>query len=108
VQIWNDAGAFSLFPWFRNSLLQAQDLMSNGFWWQWMFLGLLGGSIFTAIMLWLLRALGVAYPLRTILCCWIIWYPGSAFVDAGTWIIFAIVSLTAIKPPKQTEIEVVA
>lgn len=95
-QLWSDSGAYALFPWFRNSALEAQDLMSNGFWWQWMFLGIFGGIAFTGMIAWILRNLGVEHPARSILCCWAIWYPGAAFVDAGTWVVLAVVSMSAV------------
>ena len=95
-QLWSESGAFALFPWFRNHALEAQDLMSNGFWWQWMFLGIFGGIAFTGIIAWILRNLRVEYPARTILCCWTIWYPGAAFVDAGSWVVLAVVSMSAV------------
>lgn len=97
-QIWNDSGAFAIFPWFNNVDLRAQDLMSSGFWWQWIFLGLFGGLAFIGIIAWILRNLRVEYPFRSILCSWIIWYSGSAFVDAISWFILAIVSLSAVAP----------
>ncbi|MDZ4309636.1 MAG: hypothetical protein U1A24_03635 [Cypionkella sp.] len=95
VQIWSDSGAFALFPWFNNPMMRAQDLMSSGFWWQWMYLGIAGGVVFNLALFWALRRLRVMYPLRSIVCCWIIWYPGAAFVDVGSWVILTIVSLSS-------------
>lgn len=92
VQIWNDSGALVLFPWYAP--LGAADLMSSGFWWQWFFLGLFGGAVFSVLILWLLRDLGVEAPLRSLICTWIIWYPGAGFVDARSWFILAFVSLS--------------
>jgi len=101
VQVWSDSGAFVLFPWFNNPLMRAPDLMSNGFWWQWIFFGVAGGIAFTAIIFWILHNLRVPYPARSILCCWIIWYPGAAFVDAGSWAILVIVSMSAANSARQ-------
>lgn len=93
AQAWQDAGAFILFPWYRE--LPASDLMSNGFWWQWIFLGWFGGAVFVVLMLRILGTLGVALPLRSLVCTWIIWYAGSAFVDPQSWFIVALFSIPA-------------
>ena len=99
AQAWNDSGAFSRFPWFQE--LSATDLMTNGFWWQWTFLGIIGGLIFTKLIMRLLREIGVMTPLRTIVCVWIVWYAGFAFVDPLSWYIVVIFSIGAVSTPRK-------
>lgn len=94
AQAWQDSGAFFLFPWYQE--LPATDLMSNGFWWQWIFLGLLGVPLLVLLLMRLLRLLGVRLPFRTILCCWIVWYAGFAFVDPHSWYVVVIFSIGAM------------
>lgn len=97
-QAWYDSGAFTLFPWYRD--LPATDLMTNGFWWQWTFLGLVGGLLFTKLILRLLSQVGVQKPLRTLVCIWIVWYAGFAFVDPLSWymvVVFSIGEVTSTK-----------
>lgn len=93
VQEWTSSGAFSRFPWFQG--LDTSALMTNGFWWQWSFLGLLGGGIFIALMVKMLTAVGVALPWRTIVCTWIVWYSGAAFTDPASWCAFAAFAIPA-------------
>lgn len=87
---WLDKGAFALFPWFADPTLRANDLMSNGFWWQWIYMGAIGGLLFMALTKALLRTIGVALPFRAIVCAWIVWYAGAAFVDPISWFALAI------------------
>lgn len=94
AQAWQDSGAFFLFPWYQG--LPASDLMSNGFWWQWIFLGMFGVPVFVILLLRLLRLLDVQLPFRTILCCWIVWYAGFAFVDPHSWYVLVIFSVGAL------------
>lgn len=93
--IWQNSGAYAIFPWYQGA--PAQLLMSNGFWWQWVFLGLLGGLIVNALILILLRNVGVAKPLRTLICSWIVWYAGSAYVDPHSWYMIVVFSLGALR-----------
>lgn len=99
AQAWNDSGAFSRFPWYQER--SATDLMTNGFWWQWTFLGILGGLIFTKLIMRLLREIGVMTPLRTIVCVWIVWYAGFAFVDPLSWYIVVIFSIGSVSTPRR-------
>jgi len=99
-QIWSDTGAYRLFPWFADLAARAPDLMSNGFWWQWIYLGLIGAPIFTVLVAKTLRSIGVMYPYRALFCAWIIWYVGSAFVDPMTWFVVSIFAFSAIQPPR--------
>ncbi len=87
---WLNKGAFALFPWFADPTLRANDLMSNGFWWQWIYLGAAGGLLFIALTKALLRRIGVELPFRAIVCAWIVWYAGAAFVDPISWFALAI------------------
>jgi len=87
---WLNKGAFALFPWFADPTLRANDLMSNGFWWQWIYMGAVGGLLFMALTKALLRTMGVALPFRAIVCAWIVWYAGAAFVDPISWFALAI------------------
>lgn len=94
AQVWQASGAFITFPWYQE--VSAKDLMSNGFWWQWIYLGLLGTVIFVFLLVRLLREIGVHRPLRSIVCSWIIWYAGSAFVDPQSWYIIVVFSVGAV------------
>jgi len=99
VGIWNQNGAFGLFPWYGP--LPAADLMSNGFWWMWIYLGAVGGVIFLALAARLLQGLGVATPWRSLVCACIVWYAGSAFVDPQSWycvVIFSVGAMTRRVP----------
>lgn len=94
VQIWQDSGAFGRFPWYQGSGPTA--LMSNGFWWQWVFLGVLGGLAFALLASKLLAAVGVPNPMRSLVCAWIVWYAGAAFVDPVSWLIVAVFAIPAL------------
>ena len=91
---WQDSGAFIRFPWY--SALPAADLMSNGFWWMWIYLGLIGGAVFLTLAALLLRALGVLTPWRSLICALILWYAGSAFVDPQSWYMLVVFSVGAL------------
>lgn len=93
-QAWIDSGAFTKFPWY--SYWPAEDLMSNGFVWQWIFLGLAGGFIFNLIIVRLLRAVGVLTPFRTLITVWIVWYSGFAFVDPHSWFMMVVFSVGSV------------
>lgn len=97
ARIWQDSGAFDLFPWYLNS--SAYNLLSSGFWWQIIFLGLFGWAFFTGIVARLLTQLHVVNPMRTLICAWIIWYAGSAFVDPHTWFMVALFALPVTNRP---------
>lgn len=90
---WESTGAFDLFPWYRD--LQATDLLSNGFWWMIIFLGVVGFAAFVAVLLVIMRIYGLFYASLALFCTWIIWYAGSAFVDPQSWFIFMIYSVGA-------------
>ena len=98
-QAWVDAGALLRFFWFQGS--SATDMMSNGFWWQWIFLGLAGLPIFLGLVIRMLHKLRVESPFRTIICAWIVWYSGFAFVDPHSWFIFMIFALGARQIPSR-------
>jgi len=101
VDVWMDHGGFSAFPWFKGA--SATALMSNGFWWQWIYLGLIGGLVFTGFLVSLLKSLGVKYPLRVIVCTWIIWYAGTGFETIIAWFIFAIFAYADIAQNSQKD-----
>lgn len=93
-EVWLAAGAFQRYPWFQGQ--EAANLMSNGFWWQWVYLGVLGGFIFTLLISRLLSALGVEHSFRTIVCAWIVWYSGFAFIDPASWFVVAVFAIPAM------------
>lgn len=92
--IWASKGAFALFPWFADPGLRAGDLMSNGFWWQWIYFGLLGGIIFLVIVARIMRSVGITRPYRALVCAFVIWYSGAAFVDPLSWFLVALFSMS--------------
>lgn len=93
--IWFESGAFQKFPWYVD--LGARDLMSNGFWWQWIFLGLAGGMVFIVLLLRLMDGIGITNPIRALVCTWIVWYAGSAFVDPQSWYMLIIFSIGSMR-----------
>lgn len=93
-EVWSESSAWSKFPWFQGR--EADDLVSSGFWWQWFYFGILGELIFLGLLVWLLRSAGVENPLRSILLTWIVWYGGASGVDAGSWFVMALYSLSAV------------
>lgn len=97
-KIWTESGAFIQFPWYEELSFNATNLMSNGFWWQWIYLGLLGTPIFILFTTNILRSIGVLYPFRAIFCAWIIWYSGGGFVDPISWFLVAIFSTSPHHP----------
>ncbi|MFY0312722.1 hypothetical protein ACFMBG_22885 [Leisingera sp. D0M16] len=105
AQTWQSSGAFFLFPWYQDNL--AEDLMSNGFWWQLSFLGFAGTAIFILLVTMMLRQLGVVLPFRSLVCSWIVWYAGAAFVDPHSWfilVVFSVGSLAAFQSPGSREL----
>lgn len=95
LQVWQDSGAFALFPWYLGR--PAPELMSNGFWWAWCFLGLAGGAMFFTLVARLLRKAGTAHPWRCLLCTWVVWYAGAAFVDPRSWSVVLLFALDATR-----------
>jgi len=95
VDAWNRSGAFSLFPWYSNAT--AEHLLSNGFWWMCIYLGIVGTIFFMLLMSRILREVGVQYPWRSMTCAAIVWYAGSAFVDPHSWFVVVAFSLGALK-----------
>ncbi len=59
-------------------------------WWQWAFLGVLGGALLWILLVKILAAMGVEHPLRSIVCAWVVWYSGFAFVDPASWFVLAL------------------
>jgi len=90
---WDSTGAFDLFPWYRD--LKATDLLTNGFWWMIIFLGVVGFAALVAVLLVIMRIYGLFYASLALFCTWIIWYAGSAFVDPQSWFILMIYSVGA-------------
>lgn len=92
--VWQSTGGFSKFPHYR--MADSQALMTNGFWWQWVFLGVLGGLILTYLVVRLLLALEVEHPVRVIVCTWIVWYAGFSFVGPVSWWILAMFAIPEV------------
>ncbi|WP_066684864.1 hypothetical protein [Caulobacter sp. CCH9-E1] len=95
--VWSDKGAYSAFPWYAS--VGPTDLMSNGFWWQWIYFGIVGGALFILALLGLLRAMNIARPLSVLVSMWVVWYAGAAFVDLVSWSVFAVFAAAAIPVP---------
>lgn len=95
VNTWNTTGAFSRFPWYSDG--QAENLLSNGFWWMWIYLGIVGGLFFLWMISQILRRAGVQTPWRSMACAAIVWYAGSAFVDPQSWFVVVVFSIGALK-----------
>lgn len=93
-RVWWDSGAYSAFPWYES--VGPTDLMSNGFWWQWIYFGIFGGTLFIFTLLGVLRAMRIQRPLSVLVSTWIVWYAGAAFVDLVSWSIFAVFAAAAI------------
>lgn len=103
VRAWQDSGAFGRFPHYAN--LPAEDLMSNGFWWLWIYLGGLGGIVFFCLIARLLGVVGVLTPWRSLVCSCIVWYAGSAFIDPQSWYIVIVFSIGALRANLHPEAE---
>lgn len=95
ARAWSESGAFFRFPWYRE--LTASHLMSNGFWWQLIFLGGVGTAIFSLLVVGAFRQIGVRMPLRALVATWIVWYAGSAFVDPFSWYVMVAFSVGTMK-----------
>lgn len=91
VEVWNRTDAFSSFEFYQD--LGSKDLMSNGFWWMWIYLGIVGVFVFSIIMARLLKAVGNQSPWRSLVCASIVWYAGSAFIDPQSWFVVVVFSL---------------
>lgn len=94
LEVWNSAGAFSSFEFYQD--LGSKDLMSNGFWWMWIYLGFLGVLIFSGNIYYLLKAIGNTMPWRSLVCASIVWYAGSAFIDPQSWFVVVVFSIAAV------------
>lgn len=94
AHIWQSTGALSAFPWYAEG--SAKNLMSSGFYWQIVYLGIAGVIVFVSILRQMLLVLGVIIPMRTIICTWIVWYGGAAFVDPQSWFPVVIFGLGAM------------
>jgi hypothetical protein len=96
VEVWHRTGAFSLFPWYAG--LSAEHLLSNGFWWMWIYLGIAGGCLFLGLTASALRRVGVLTPWRSLVCASVVWYAGSAFIDPQSWYSVVVFSVGALAP----------
>jgi hypothetical protein len=96
-QVWADQGAYSAFPWYAS--LGPTDMMSNGFWWQWIYFGAFGGVVFIVALFSALQAMRIGRPLGVLVSMWVVWYAGAAFVDIASWTIFAVFAAAATVPP---------
>lgn len=94
VEVWHQTGAFGRFPWYGG--LSPEHLLSNGFWWMWIYLGVGGGVVFLALVAAALRRIGVVTPWRSLVCASIVWYAGSAFIDPQSWYTVVVFSLGAL------------
>lgn len=92
--VWSEHGAYSAFPWYTG--LRAIDLMSNGFWWQWIYFGIFGGALLVVNLIMLLKAMGILRPLAVLFAVWIVWYAGATFVDVISWWVFGIFASAGI------------
>jgi hypothetical protein len=90
---WQQQGAFDRWPWYDGG--DAETLMANGFWWQWVSLGVLGGVALLVITLKMLASVGVAKPFRTIFATWLIWYAGGVFFSPAAWYELALLAIPA-------------
>jgi hypothetical protein len=100
-RVWSEQSAYSAFPWYGG--LGSTELMSNGFWWQWIYFGVVGGILFVMTLFGVLRAMGVLRPLSILVSVWIVWYAGAAFVDIVSWTAFAVFASAGIaqRPGRQ-------
>ncbi|WP_460990628.1 hypothetical protein [Sinomonas soli] len=94
VQVWETAGAFDRWPWYVGA--NTHTMLANGFWWQWISMGLVGGAVLTYIVVRLLTSVGVKHPLRTLVCAWIVWYTEGAFESPTTWLAVALFAIVAV------------
>lgn len=92
--VWQSSGGFWRFPHFKPA--SSHGLMTNGFWWQWVFFGVIGGIILSYLVARLLSSLGVQHPIRTIACTWIVWYGGFGFVDPASWWILTVFAIPEV------------
>jgi len=100
--VWQSSGGFLEFPHFRLATT-GQGLMTNGFWWQWAFYGVLGGVILSYLVVRLLSSMGVEHPIRTVICTWIVWYGGAGFVDPASWWTLTAFAIPAVARWSPTE-----
>ncbi|MEY4979156.1 MAG: hypothetical protein RLZZ352_1426 [Pseudomonadota bacterium] len=100
VEVWNSTGAFNSFEFYQD--LGSKDLMSNGFWWMWIYLGILGALIFFGNIYYLMRAIGNMMPWRSLVCASIVWYAGSAFIDPQSWFVVVVFSIATILNSKNS------
>lgn len=100
--VWQATGGFSRFPWF--SPAAGQGLLTNGFWWEWVYLGVLGGIVFTYLIMRLLASLDVEHPGRVVVCSWIVWYSGYAFVDPVSWWVVAMFAIPEVVRRASTDL----
>lgn len=92
--VWQSSGGFARFPHFKPA--GSQGLMTNGFWWQWAFFGILGGIILSYLLVRMLSSLGVNHPVRSVVCTWIVWYGGFGFIDPASWWILAVFAIPEV------------
>lgn len=83
---WSAAGAFSRFPWFASE--SAAGLVTNPFWWHWIYFGLIGGSGFLYILWRLLGAIGAHHRFLILVSTAVFWSAGFGYVDLVSWSIF--------------------
>lgn len=88
IDVWQSSGSFGKWPWYIGA--PTETMMANGFWWQWISLGLVGGIVFTLLALRLLERLGVRNPWCVMICTWTVWYAGGIFVSPVDWMVFAL------------------
>jgi hypothetical protein len=91
--VWSATGAFSRFPWYGE--LTAAGLLTNPFWWHWIYFGLVGGVLFIALLWLLLGSMGVDRRLLVLVSTAIFWASGFGYVDLVSWSVFYIFAFSS-------------
>ena len=82
-QLYASNGVFTRFPFFAQS--EALGLITNAFWWHWLYFGLLGGLAVYALVYALLRGLGVPFIPLVLLATFIFWNNFGGYTTARAW-----------------------
>jgi hypothetical protein len=82
-QIYSNNGIFIRYPFFQQS--EPLGLITNSFWWHWIYFGLVGGILIVAMIHAMLRKLGSPYVPLILFSTFALWNNFGGYTTARSW-----------------------